>query len=359
VTVKIWLRAETKLREERSALTPISAKVLLAKSCEVFVERSPQSAIPAQAFADAGCDMVEPGSWPNAPSDAYILGLKELPDDGTTLTHRHIYFGHAYKGQRGWQDILNRFIRGGGKLLDIEYLLDGDARRVAAFGYWAGFAGAAVAVKAWCGQQLAAQPVVPPLTSYANCESLLTELRDELDIVATGSPDRPSVMVIGAAGRVGSGAIALASALGLPITCWDMAETARGGPFEETLAHDILINCVLVNRPLPPFVTLELLASPNRVLSVISDVSCDPNSDYNPLPIYSGYTTFDRPTQRLIEADYPLDLIAIDHLPSLLPVESSEDFSTQLLPHLLHLDDADDPVWAGALDIFYENIRRL
>ncbi len=359
MTVKIWLRAETKPQEERSALTPISAKVLLAKGCEVFVERSSQSAIPAQALANAGCEMVAPGSWPNAPIDAYILGLKELPDDGSALIHRHIYFAHTYKDQRGWQDTLNRFVRGGGKLLDIEYLLDGNARRVAAFGYWAGFAGAAVAIKGWCGQQLAAQPVVPPIASYPNCEGLLTELRDELDIAATGLRDRPSVMVIGAAGRVGSGAIALASALNLPITRWDMAETARGGPFEETLTHDILINCVLVNKPVPPFVTLELLENPNRLLSVISDVSCDPDSDYNPLPIYSECTTFNRPTQRLIEANNPLDLVAIDHLPSMLPVESSEDFSTQLLPHLLHLDDPDDPIWAGALNIFYEKIRQL
>ena len=359
MTVKIWLRAETKPREKRSALTPSSARELLAAGYEVFVERSSQSAIPAQAFENAGCTMVAPGSWPKAPNDAYILGLKELPDEGTALTHRHIYFAHAYKRQRGWQETLRRFDRGAGELLDIEYLLDVNARRVAAFGYWAGFAGAAVAIKSWCGQQLAAQPVVPPLASYDNHESLLVELRCELDNAAAGSSDRPSIMVIGAAGRVGSGAIALASEFGLPVTGWDLAETARGGPFMETLAHDILINCVQVTQPVPPFVTHEMLASPGRVLRVISDVSCDPYGDYNPLPIYSECTSFDQPTLRLIDADIPLDLVAIDHLPSMLPVDSSEDFSAQLLPHLLHLDDASDPVWAGARELFHKKIQQL
>ena len=124
MTVKIWLRAETKPREKRSALTPGSARELLAAGYEVFIERSLQSAIPAQAFEDVGCAMVTPGSWPQAPDDAIILGLKELPDDGTALTHRHIYFAHAYKYQRGWQETLRRFDRGGGQLMDIEFLLD-------------------------------------------------------------------------------------------------------------------------------------------------------------------------------------------------------------------------------------------
>ncbi len=36
--------------------------------------------------------------------------------------------------------------------------------------------------------------------------------------------------------------------------------------------------------------------------------------------------------------DPPLDVMAIDNLPSLLPVESSEDYAGQLLPALLTLD---------------------
>ena len=36
-------------------------------------------------------------------ADAIIFGLKELPEDGTPLAHRHIMFGHAYKGQPAGQ----------------------------------------------------------------------------------------------------------------------------------------------------------------------------------------------------------------------------------------------------------------
>ena len=69
-------------------------------------------------------------------------------------------------------------------------------------------------------------------------------------------------------------------------------------------------------------------------------------------------TTFAR-TVRPAASDSPrLDVVAIDHLPSLLPRESSEDFASQLLPHLLALKDG-SPVWAGALAVFEEKIATL
>jgi saccharopine dehydrogenase (NAD+, L-lysine forming) len=44
----------------------------------------------------------------------------------------------------------------------------------------------------------------------------------------------------------------------------------------------------------------------------------------------------------------PLDVTAIDNLPSLLPVESSEDYAAQLLPSLLTLGALEAGVWGRA-----------
>ena len=44
-----------------------------------------------------GCDLAEPNTWSSAPKDAFIVGLKELPEDGMNLEHTHIYFGHCFK----------------------------------------------------------------------------------------------------------------------------------------------------------------------------------------------------------------------------------------------------------------------
>ena len=79
---------------------------------------------------------------------------------------------------------------------------------------------------------------------------------------------------------------------------WDMAETAKGGPFREILDVDIFVNCIYLTSPIPPFLTFEQLhnAGKERRLSVVVDVSCDLTNPHNPVPIYSTNTTFSEPT---------------------------------------------------------------
>lgn len=47
--------------------------------------------------------------------------------------------------------MLSRFPRGGGTLLDLEFLVE-SGRRVAAFGYYAGFAVSYLALETWAWQ---------------------------------------------------------------------------------------------------------------------------------------------------------------------------------------------------------------
>ncbi len=345
MSTHIWLRAETKPGEARTALTPATARKLVDAGFHLTVERSDQAALPAQAFADAGCDLAAPGAWQSAPASAWILGLKELPSSNTPLAHRHIYFAHAYKQQAGWQGLLQRFQRGGGQLLDLEYLVDAQGRRLAAFGHWAGFVGAALALLTWCGRQSLQQPPLPRLHPWQDQSALL----DQLNIaVAPYAEQLPRLMVIGAGGRVGRGAIDLAERMQIPVTAWDLPETKAGGPFPAILDHELFLNAVLATGPQPPFLDAATLARGGQ-LAVIADVSCDPYGDCNPLPVYNECTTLDAP---LITLPGGQHLIAIDHLPSLLPRESSEDFAGQLLPLLLQLNEDSDGVWQRAAQLF-------
>ena len=91
---------------------------------------------------------------------------------------------------------------------------------------------------------------------------------------------------------------------------------------------------------------------------MIGDISCDPDSDYNPVPLYSKATDWSCPVVRVAE-ELPLDVMAIDNLPSLLPRESSEDFAEQLLPHLQNLHKASDPIWQSAAEVFEHHINAL
>ena len=336
----LWLRAEVRPLERRAALTPVTAGKLVASGYAISVEECDNRVFDTEQYQQAGCRIVPAASWPDAPPDCYVLGLKELPEPLPALRHRHIYFAHAYKQQSGWRRLLNKFAVDGGRLLDLEYLLDENNRRIAAFGYWAGYAGAALGIM----NRLAQPDTVKPAGSYRDGNRLLSELSDLLE----GSNLHPRVIIIGAKGRCGRGAAELCRSLGIETTLWDLEETVQGGPFHEILEHDIFLNCVLVQSAIPPFLTRQLLDQTRR-LSVIVDISCDPYADYNPLPVYDQCTTFSRPALR-IRGKPILDLVAIDHLPSMLPKESSEDFSAQLLGALLVLPDG--RTWQRALELF-------
>ena len=340
---QLWVRAEQRDNETRVGLTPKGASALLEQGFEISVEASDSRVIASDAYAAAGCTIVPAFSWPNAPKDAIILGLKELPEDGTALTHRHIMFGHAFKGQQAGQALLQRFRDGGGSLLDLEYLTDDTGRRVAAFGYWAGFAGAAVTLKCWAAQ--AQGSICGPVSNYPDAEALKVALARELSGI-----DLPDALIIGALGRVGTGAADLCRAMGVEVTGWDMAETSIGGPFPAILEHGIFLNCILAQADTPVFVPKTALTA-KRALRVIGDIACDPDSAFNPVPVYDRATSWDSPALR-VQNDPVLDVMAIDNLPSMLPLESSEDFAGQLLPTLMQLDGDAKGVWTRAETLF-------
>ena len=348
--VHLWVRAEQRPHEERVGLTPEGAAALLKAGIRVSVEESHVRAIPIDGYRRAGCDIVAENAWPFAPKEAIIFGLKELPEDGTPLTHRHIMFGHAFKGQPAGRVLLRRFRAGGGCLYDLEYLVNDQGRRVAAFGYWAGYAGAAVSLKCWAAQQRGG--ICGPVTRYDGKADLLASLQADY-----AGLRRPRAIIIGALGRVGTGAADCLAAMGVDVTRWDMAETASGGPFAEILAHDIFLNCILARPGCPVFVPASVKTDV-RTLTVIGDIACDPTSDFSPIKVYDRATDWDAPALRVADQP-PLDVTAIDNLPSMLPVESSQDYAAQLLASLLTLGTLDQGVWGRAKTEFDRHLSAV
>ncbi|CAL1696132.1 unnamed protein product [Somion occarium] len=305
-----------------------------------------------------GCKLVENNSWPSAPREIPIIGLKELPLSDEPLPHTHIQFAHCYKNQAGWSSVLARFFRGGGTLYDLEFLTDESGRRVAAFGYHAGFAGAAAGALALAAKKRGEK--LGQLEPYANEDAMVHSVKQALG----GTGKGVKALVIGALGRCGRGAVDLFKKIGLEeadILKWDMAETAKGGPFQEILDVDIFVNCIYLSSPIPHFVTHEQIraAGKGRGLSVIVDVSCDTTNPHNPIPVYNINTTFSEPTVpvEVGPENPPLSVISIDHLPTLLPREASEQFSLDLLPSLLQLPNRQAArVWTEAEKLFKEKL---
>lgn len=333
----LWIRAEARATEQRTPIVPADAARLVADGVAVTVEESPHRAYPIEEYVDAGCRVEPAGSWVDAPDDAYIVGIKELPEEPAELRHAHIYFAHAFKGQDGAEELLARLTRGGGELLDVEYLtLEG--RRVVAFGRWAGYMGAALAVLAARGELEA--PVTP--TDKPTLDGVLA---------AGDAPVR--ALVTGFRGRSGRGAVEALEVAGAEVTGWDVNDT-RNLDHDALLAHDVLVNCVVTRVPAEPFVRDQDLAADRR-LRVVSDVTNDVTSDLNLIPVNSAVTSWEEPVRRVAD-DPPLDVIAIDNLPSLLPREASESFSAELTPLIADLD-ARSGAWVTAVEEYGRHTR--
>ncbi len=234
-------------------------------------------------------------------------------------------FAHCYKQQGGWIDVISRWEAGqpSGMLYDLEFLQDDRGRRVAAFGYHAGFAGAAVGSLALAKQvgSDGEKDRLGEIKPYPNEAELIQYVRGEMAVVERSLGRKPRSLVIGALGRCGRGAVDFFKAAGFEdenIAKWDMAETQKGGPFNEILegqfpyfsrtcldpsdpnplAADVFVNCIYLTSKIPSFVSRESIAAAGdkRNLRVVVDVSCDTTNPNNPIPIYSINTTFDKPT---------------------------------------------------------------
>ena len=145
-----------------------------------------------------------------------------------------------------------------GTLYDLEFE-DDNGRRVAAFGFTAGFAGAAAGIRTWAFQQTHEKDEkLANIEAYPYESELVEDVKK--DLKSCGKV--PKVLIIGALGRCGSGAVDLLRKIGLPednILKWDMAETAKGGPFKEIVEADLFINCIYLSMPIPPFVDFKSL----------------------------------------------------------------------------------------------------
>lgn len=338
-----WMRHETRSTERRAPIAPDDVATLVAAGHAVTVERCDRRVFADDEYASVGATLAEPGSWVDAPDDVVVVGIKELPDEPTELRHTHLFFGHAYKGQDGAVELLERFRRGGGRLLDVEYLTEG-GRRVVAFGYWAGYVGAALGVLQLRG--MLPTPVEP----------MERQVLDRM--LAEGVDHTSRALVTGSRGRSGTGASDALAVAGMTVTGWDVEETSELDK-PALLAHDLLVNCVVATTRQTPFVTHEDAADTERELRVVADVTCDVTSDLNVIPVNSAITTWDEPVRAVAGAGAPpLDVIAIDNLPSLLPLEASRTFSADLLPQLLALDTGSE-AWAAAQASYDEALARL
>jgi saccharopine dehydrogenase (NAD+, L-lysine forming) len=314
----IIIRREYKTNEFRTPLIPSDCKKCSEFGITVYVEGSSQRCISDEEYEKNGCILIEDFTALGLPkSTTLVIGLKELDySNPKLLPWCHLYFTHIFKNQVGSEEIIAKLESSGSILFDYEYFLNKKQKRVIAFGFWAGFIGTALGLL-----QYYYKSISKDIENLKACEDA-SILFEEVEYFKHFYR-KISIGIIGVNGRSGRGSRFLLERLGIS----NIHGYSRASDKEPLKQHNIIINCIKLSpEDNNIFISEETLPTFDK-LSVIVDVSCDINAINNPIRLNYQGTTFESPVYKINDK---LDIIAIDNLPSLLPKDSSEEFSAKL-----------------------------
>jgi len=199
---------------------------------------------------------------------------------------------------------------------DYEYFLNKKQKRVITFGYWAGFIGTALALLQYYYKTI--NQDIKNLKALNDASILYEEVEYFKHFFR-----KISIGIIGINGRSGKGSRFLLEKLGIQ-NIYGYSRASDKNPLKQ---HNIIINCIKLSpEDNNIFISDETLHKFEK-LSIIVDVSCDINSKNNPIQLNYKSTTFEEPVYKINDK---VDIIAIDNLPSLLPNDSSKEFSGKL-----------------------------
>ncbi|MGD8439320.1 MAG: bifunctional lysine ketoglutarate reductase /saccharopine dehydrogenase family protein [Holophagae bacterium] len=395
----IGVRRETKSPWERRApVTPDLARHLV-RSLDIDVLIQPSA---RRVFSDADYTRAGATVSTSLAEANIVLGVKEIPPELLQPRTAYLFFAHVIKGQPANMPMLQRLLDLGCTLIDYEKIVDDEGRRLVFFGRFAGLAGMIDTLWA-LGQRLAGAGIRTPFTdlepahAYDSLEAAKTAVRAVGERISVdGLPDELAPLVVGIAGygNVAKGAREILSELPtrevaateLDVSTLDRSSKrlyqvtfkeqdivcprSSGAEFELHEYYDhperyqanfarhlphltVLMNCNYWDERYPRLVTIEDLRRqwhrddrPPR-LQVIGDLGCDVGGAIECTlrctdpgdPVY----VFDVTTGNSVagvNGDGPA-VLAVDILPSELPLEASEEFAKALSPILPALARAD------------------
>jgi saccharopine dehydrogenase (NAD+, L-lysine-forming) len=265
----LWVRAEERPHEARVGLTPAGAAALIAQGIDVTVEDSPAARHPDRGLPDRRGRHRRARVLADRAARHHRLRPEGAARGGRHPAHPppHHVRPRLQGAARRTAILLRRFRAGGGTLYDLEYLTDETGRRVAAFGYWAGYAGAAVSLLAWAAQRRRPRRAPSPRCGRA---------RDLAQDSGRSGSDRPRVLIIGAQGprrhRRGR-------------SLRRDGRRSRAGTWRKPRMAARFRKCSTTRSSstassppgVPVFVPRSALTSP-RALGVIGDIACDPTA---------------------------------------------------------------------------------
>jgi saccharopine dehydrogenase (NAD+, L-lysine-forming) len=343
----IFLRNEINVDEYRCPLVPTDVKTLIENGFIVYVERSENRVYSNEEYEKAGSKLTDLSWFHDIFRHSLIIGLKCFSDlEFDYLNgHTHVFFAHSFQNQRGSQRILDAFHRSKSVLYDYEYMLD--PTRVIAFGKYAGIVGGCLGLlhrfdkisglETWPSKDCLFDHVKNSRMTYLTDKALNQRIIDK--------PAVTKICVIGPNGRCGKGVCEV-------LDHFDIEYVKKDSKSDKSdlKTFDIVFNCILLAEDFNE-IWIDSIDDINHPFLLV-DLSCDVMSSNHPFPFYNEITSWENPVLKISEN---IDVIAIYNLPSLLPKESSDDFSKILLDLILQ-ESLSKKIWKGAADVFYKTI---
>ncbi|MDO9512777.1 MAG: bifunctional lysine ketoglutarate reductase /saccharopine dehydrogenase family protein [Bacteroidales bacterium] len=395
----IGIRHEDKyLMERRVPLVPAHIKELIEKYGLRFeVQSSGKRVFSDKEFSEVGAGIVQDLS--NA---GVIFGVKEMPSTFFQENKTYIFFSHVIKGQSYNMPMLNAMIQNKCNLIDYERVANDKGQRLIFFGRYAGLAGMintlwtlglrlkyyghdtpflkikqaytyksldeARAAVSEVGRDIAAHGMTPMLspfvfgiTGYGNVSRGAMEILDLLpvkeitpqELVAAGANLTPDPFCVYKVVFKEEHISARNDESDFDLQHYYNNPGEYHSIFEQYIPHlSSLINGMYWDSRYPRIITRDQLMasySVNRIpkLLVIGDITCDPDGSieatvkgtYVEDPIYV-YDPFNAEIVSGYETD-GIQIMAVDILPSELPRESSEAFSSALYEYVDAIAECD------------------
>ncbi len=336
----LYLRDEINPNEFRTPITPGDAKKLIEKGIQVYIQHSKKRIYPDEEYKEIGAIITKKPWYHYDFSHSLILGLKEPDFLNKTILHTHVYFSHSYQKQVGSEKILSIFKNSSSILYDLEYFTDENNVRLVTFGFWAGVVGCALSILEY-SKIINSQDPISNLKPWSSIENLLSELNQ------INNFKNINIGIIGPNGNCGKGVSFLLDKLNLSYIKY--YRNSEKGSLNKL---NILINCIKLDTN-----NNETWLNENTIFTnpiVISDISCDFTKPNNPIKIYNKETTWKNP---VFIYKNNIHIISINNLPSLLPRESSDYFSSSLYQILRSYGNDKDKIWEKNFLLFCEKIK--
>lgn len=396
---KIGIRRENKGPfEKRSPIVPNDVKKLIESGVKVFVEKSRDRIIPVEEYEIAGAVSVD--NFTGIEADL-ILGIKEVKPEYLLEEKVYMFFAHVIKGQKYNMEMLKEILKKNITLIDYETIKDDQGKRLIFFGRYAGLAGAIDTLWA-LGKRLSHEGISTPFGNIRRALEYkdLDEVKNDVKLVGEaikkdGLPEiiSPLTVAFTGYGNVSSGAQEIFDLLPVvslspeELLKLSSADYSRHNIYKTVFREEdlfvrkdpkikfdlnhyyenpgqyecvfekysgeisVLVNGSYWDERYPRTFTSEnakrLWKSGSRKLKVIGDVSCDIAGGVEITVKTTGpgdpvfvYNPSDGNISDGIEGE-GIVVLAVDILPSELPLESSNFFSRVLMKFIPEIAVAD------------------